>query len=48
MNKNSYDIDIFDIDRIQVMRGAQGMLFGRNASGGAMNIYTMSPLDFQG
>lgn len=48
MNKNSYDFELFDIDRIQVMRGAQGMLFGRNTSGGAINLYTMSPLDFQG
>ena len=48
MNKNSYDFELFDIDRVQVMRGAQGMLFGRNTSGGAINLYTMSPLDFQG
>ena len=48
MNKNSYDFELFDIDRVQVMRGAQGLLFGRNTSGGAINIYTMSPLDFQG
>ena len=48
MNKNNYDFELFDIDRVQVMRGAQGMLFGRNTSGGAINIYTMSPFDFQG
>ena len=48
MNKNSYDFELFDIDRVQVMRGAQGLLFGRNTSGGAINLYTMSPLDFQG
>ena len=35
MNKNSYDFELFDIDRVQVMRGAQGLLFGRNTSGGA-------------
>ena len=48
MNKNSYDFELFDIDRVQVMRGAQGLLFGRNTSGGAINLYTMSPFDFQG
>ena len=48
MNKNSYDFEFFDVDRVQVIRGAQGMLFGRNTSGGAINLYTMSPLDFQG
>ena len=48
MNKNNYDFELFDIDRIQVMRGAQGVLYGRNTSGGAINLYTMSPLNFQG
>lgn len=48
MNKNNYDFELFDIDRVQVMRGAQGVLFGRNTSGGAINLYTMSPLGFQG
>ena len=48
MNKNNYDFELFDIDRVQVMRGAQGLLYGRNTSGGAINLYTMSPLNFQG
>ncbi|MBO7230951.1 MAG: TonB-dependent receptor [Bacteroidaceae bacterium] len=48
MNKNNYDFELFDIDRVHVMRGAQGLLYGRNTSGGAINLYTMSPLNFQG
>ncbi len=48
MNKNNYDFDFFDIAQVQVLRGAQSVLYGRNTVGGAINIQTVSPLMFQG
>lgn len=39
-------IDMFDIGRVEVLRGTQGALYGRNAVGGAVNIVSARP-EFQ-
>ena len=37
------NIQFFDIDRVEVLRGPQGMLFGKNAAGGLISITTGTP-----
>lgn len=47
-NTAAFDFEFQDIQHIEVLRGAQGTLYGRNAIGGIVNIYTVSPLNHQG
>lgn len=48
LNKNNYDFDVADVERIEILRGPQSTLYGRNTMAGMINIYTVQPMKYQG
>jgi outer membrane receptor protein involved in Fe transport len=42
---NLADAEFYDVDRVEVLRGPQGTQFGRNTTGGLINIITAKPTD---
>lgn len=41
----AFDTDFLDVERVEILKGPQGSLFGRNTEGGVLNIVTRKPTD---
>lgn len=48
-SQTMFDADFLDVERVEVLRGPQGTIAGRNATGGTINIYSKRPTEeFEG
>ena len=46
--KSAFDFDFMETERIEVLRGSQGTLYGRNTMGGVIRVVSKMPLDHNG
>ncbi len=48
VSKNSFNFHTYQIDRIDVLRGPQGTLYGMNTEGGLVRVYSKDPMKYSG
>jgi len=48
VSKSAFNNHFYMIDRVDVMRGPQGTLYGQNTEGGLVRIYSKNPMNYQG
>lgn len=48
VSKNSFNFHTYQLDRVDVLRGPQGTLYGMNTEGGLVRMYSKNPMNYQG
>ena len=48
MSKAAFNHHFYHVDRVDVLRGPQGTLYGMNTEGGLVHIYSKNPMTYQG
>ena len=48
MSKSTYNSHFYGLDRVDVLRGPQGTLYGMNTEGGLVRVFTKNPMTYQG
>ena len=48
MSKSAFNNHFYMLDRVDVLRGPQGTLYGQNTEGGLVRMYSKNPINYQG
>ena len=48
VSKSMHNMHLYQVDRVDVLRGPQGTLYGQNTEGGLVRLYSKNPFSYQG